>query len=323
MDIYDNTNVWEQIPLASANEGNELIPCEKGKNMLIPSFFSRSSDGDYLFLVRFPETTEPKHYRLTELASCQWGVSRIIEDAFFYTLALTDKESWWIFKMLCLAIYEELSNHECSTNDEFVARLNKVLQRYASFFRTARSAFSAEQALGLYGELLFLRNQLIPRYGIEQALHFWKGPEAAPKDFVLLTAEFEVKTTLDSGNARIIHISNLKQLSETPGKPLYLLLYTLRQTDEGCGQTLNALVDNIRMHCSDKAELLFNLLQKSKYDRASVFSEVPYEIANQNYYAIGADFPRLTTDSVPPELFSAKYSLNLEGVPTMTHTPEL
>lgn len=323
MDIYDNINVWEQISLPDVDEESELIPCEKGQSMLTPAFFSRSSDGAYLLLVRFPESEEPKHYRLTELTSCQWEVSKIVGDAFFYTLALTDKESWWLFKMLCLAIYEDMRQHACTSNDEFVARLNKVLQRYAAFFRTARSAFSAEQALGLYGELLFLCNHLIPCYGVEQALQFWKGPEAAPKDFVLPTAEFEVKTTLDSGNARIIHISNLKQLTETPGKQLYLLLYILRQVDEGCGQTLNSLVDFLRTQCSENSELLIHLLQKANYDSASAFSEIPYEIANRNDYAIDADFPRLTSNGVPPEIFSAKYSLNLEGVPTMTHTPEL
>lgn len=317
MDIYDDTNVWERINVPRRGEPCELVRCEQDREMNTPAFFARSLDGGYLFLVRFPETQEPKKIRITELQSCHWAVSKMEKDAFFYTLILTNKDSWWIFKMLCLAIYEEFRESSTSDNDTFVYHLNKVLLRYAAFFKTAGGAFTAEQALGLYGELLFLRDALIPRFGAPKALRFWRGPEAAPKDYSLPDAEFEIKTTLDSEDSRIVKISNLKQLEDSPGKNLYLVLYTLQQTDDGCGTTLKSLVESIQMQCLESADVFLSLLQRCKYNANSVHAESPYEVVAVSYFAVNADFPRMTLSTVPREVTSAKYSLDLTGLPTV------
>ena len=47
---------------------------------------------------------------------------------------------------------------------------------------------------GLFGEMYFLKNYMIPKFGINSAIFSWSGPEQTSKDFSLENNWFEIKT---------------------------------------------------------------------------------------------------------------------------------
>ena len=48
------------------------------------------------------------------------------------------------------------------------------------------------------GELIFLKNWVIPKYGVNDAVKFWLGPEGSPQDFSMNDLAVEVKCQLGS-----------------------------------------------------------------------------------------------------------------------------
>ena len=58
---------------------------------------------------------------------------------------------------------------------------------------------SVERIRGLIGELLFIQKYLIPEYGPQKSLEYWKGPLGADQDFRTENTWYEIKT-IASGN---------------------------------------------------------------------------------------------------------------------------
>jgi hypothetical protein len=82
-----------------------------------------------------------------------------------------------------------------------------------------KPTLSAEQQIGLIGELLFLE-RLLKSLGPE-ALDAWLGPSGEPHDFRVKKNEFEVKTTVSPHRIHTIH--GLEQLIPSAGCSLFLI----------------------------------------------------------------------------------------------------
>ena len=67
--------------------------------------------------------------------------------------------------------------------------------------------------MGLIGELLFLRDYMIPTYGEDNALLSWSGSELTHKDFSLKDCWYEVKA-ISTGKGSV-RISSLEQLQSS------------------------------------------------------------------------------------------------------------
>ena len=63
--------------------------------------------------------------------------------------------------------------------------------------------------MGLIGELLFLRDEMIPTKGLDAALESWMGPEKTHKDFSYDNDWYEVKDHQFLAKSRFIfHLLN-------------------------------------------------------------------------------------------------------------------
>lgn len=69
---------------------------------------------------------------------------------------------------------------------------------------------SKSEIKGLIGEMIFLRDVLIPQYGKEMSLQAWMGPKMADQDFVFPDTWYEVKAT--TSDAEQVRISSIEQL---------------------------------------------------------------------------------------------------------------
>ena len=122
---------------------------------------------------------------------------------------------------------------------------NAICNRYASWkrlFKPHHGTLTEPEIMGLIGELLFLKNEMIPQYGEAKALESWMGPEKTNKDFSIDSVWYEVKTVTASKES--VHISSIEQLdSDVTG---YLAVYKLEKMGPTYdGIKLNQLANKI------------------------------------------------------------------------------
>lgn len=195
--------------------------------------------------------------------------------------------------------------------------LYSVLDRIADwqeFMRTpARGRLSPEEELGLFGELLVLRELLQARVPEGRSVRAWTGPARGVHDFTFGRGAIEVKTAVQ-GLAFRARIGSLEQLDEHVASPLFLGAVTVAQAAGGA--TLPALAADLRamLAADSDAQALYDArvlragLQESmasSYDRTFVHVESVFLPVNDG-------FPRLVPQNVPAGVSAVRYELTLD-----------
>src|SRR5688500_10582400 len=83
------------------------------------------------------------------------------------------------------------------------ALLARLVQWQSLLSRGLKRLLDDREIRGLIGELSFLRDELIPRFG-PPAVLFWQGPNGLPQDFALGSYLFEVKTHLAGDSPKVL-----------------------------------------------------------------------------------------------------------------------
>lgn len=193
--------------------------------------------------------------------------------------------------------------------DEFVARLF----RWQAFFLNNPEGLSEESREGLYGELWFLRNRLIPKIGTLNALRAWTGPTKANQDFQFSGISIEVKSTV--GMSGTIHISNKRQLDRTGFSGLYLFHISLDEQMEG-EQSLPELIDEIRLRLDDQSSILFDdkLMDYGYLEiHRERYTDKRYSIRRNDLYEVRDEFPRITEQNMMQGVNEVSYSIFLDA----------
>jgi Putative PD-(D/E)XK family member, (DUF4420) len=195
--------------------------------------------------------------------------------------------------------------------------LSGILDRWRWFWGVPPNALSAEEAVGLFGELWFLEFWLDP---IDTAvLEAWTGPTGDRHDLKWSAASVEIKATRARADGAATHrISALDQLEDPYRGQLYL--FSLRATpDPIAANSLNESVDRIRAKLSGKPAILqkfderLGLVGYSPAHRQHYGT--PLRVTAEELYRVDADFPRLTKaafpDGVPNGVDDIAYTLDL------------
>jgi hypothetical protein len=173
---------------------------------------------------------------------------------------------------------------------------------------------SEEVQQGLYGELWFLRQLVIPHFGLS-SLHYWLGPEGANQDFSFEGCAVEVKTTV-SQNPQKLSISNENQLDETRLNKLFLMHLSLDVRSNG--ETLPEIVESLRAILgkdSSSRELFEKRLFQIGYldIHAPKYSETSYKHRTSGYFKIEQDFPRIVPADLKQGIVQVRYSIEISA----------
>ena len=205
---------------------------------------------------------------------------------------------------------EDLITSTNEINDDNIA-YNTIYQRYLSWkklFRPNLCKLSETEIMGLTGELLFLKNNMFPRYGEKIAIESWTGPEKTHKDFSLSSDWYEVKT-INSGKEKV-RISSIEQLdSDING---YLYVYELeRMSPSFDGIKLNTLVNSIfsLITSSFVKDLFASKLELYGFDFAPEYDNFVYSNTAISHYVVNNDFPRLKRTEIPLQIGLVQYDL--------------
>ncbi|MBC1898682.1 PD-(D/E)XK motif protein [Listeria booriae] len=194
----------------------------------------------------------------------------------------------------------------------FSQAIHSVLERWRYFFgKRNDKKLTPQQQQGLFGELYFITKWMDKFKDSPPILiHNWKGPNGYRFDFLQKNIGIEVKTTVLQTNT--VAISNESQLKVTKGlESLFLMVFNLSQLDSDDGDTLDSLINKLKLRLSQYPEtltLLENKLLDARYE-AGMYSYPNYFVNSGDGYRIDSSFPKIT--ELEKGIVSIKYTIDL------------
>lgn len=227
-------------------------------------------------------------------------------------LSLQDKRLRPVFVALCDDIIA------CTRSGVVGSRLGQVVVERIVHWRELLQRDTAglgEMALrGLIGELLVLRDRVLPEFGPVAAIGAWRGPSGAPQDFLLPDGRhLEVKTA--TPHADRLHINGLAQL-DAGNDPLSLVLVRgeIVSPASNGAVTAPALIKELHVLLSCEPELLIAFgaaLSEVGWHEHESHDAVALRVVKIEDHEVGPDFPRLTRGTVPMGILGADYVIAL------------
>lgn len=267
-------------------------------------------------LVQIPDGTLPVTQRETrslEVTTARLQVGSNPE-ALYVDLECLDSTQHGTFSAVVHDILRSLNSSQVSVRDAVV----DALARWRSFWGMKSSGMSCEDALGLFGELWFMRRWLAPVTA--DVVQSWQATDRARHDFQRQAASIEVKTAATRSAGEPAHdVGSLDQLADPEHGQLFL--FSLQVCDDAlASNTLSSLVQGIAADLqSDFASLtLFNekltAWGYSPDDRQA--GSRPLRIVAERLYRIADGFPRITRKTfgpagVPVGILDIGYSISL------------
>lgn len=215
---------------------------------------------------------------------------------------------WEMFHALCLDLLSA-SNAGGDEAGGLQFLFHRLLRWRRLLSKGGAKLLDEREVRGLMGELLFLRDRLVPAAGVA-AIECWQGPHGLPQDFVFAGRLIEVKTHAAGSNPSV-RIASAEQLS-SGDVPLFLHIVCLVRQESAL--TLLALVDELRSvleASSLHAEAFEDKLLTMGYVDLPEYRSMSYAVTSVNDYEVREGFPRLTVEHIPAGVTDVRYSVQL------------
>ena len=224
-------------------------------------------------------------------------------------LSLTDTSCLREFCIFCNDLVDSTSKLSKFSKKGYETLCNLYFT-WQKMFKSHSEILSEHEIKGLIGELLFLKDEMFPLWGISNSISSWTGPDASKKDFSIENTWYEIKT-IDVGKPTV-KITSIEQLDSSIEGTL-AVFQVEKMAPSFNGINLNNLVESIiTMFTSlqDKDDLI-SKLNKAGYFPNTDYEEYVYDVKNLTEYRVNNSFPRLKKDSIPVAVASASYELLL------------
>lgn len=186
---------------------------------------------------------------------------------------------------------------------------------WQKMFKGQSDILGESEIKGLIGELLYLKDFIIPEYGPTRSIEAWSGSDKTKKDFSIDNTWYEIKT-IDVGKPTV-KITSIEQLdSSTEGTLAVFQVEKMAPSFNGVN--LNSLAESIiTMFTSlqDK-DVFISKLNKAGYFPNTDYEEYVYDVKDLTEYCVNNSFPRLKKNSIPVAVASASYELLLSELET-------
>lgn len=256
---------------------------------------------------------EPKSLISTKLIDVEklYDYSRN-EWSLLFTLKSNSNSSLDMFKYIFKDILNSV-NFNVSERKSLVDLCTRY-EHWQQLLSRLPDSFGRLKQQGLLAELLVLRDNLIPNYGVDKALEMWQGPKGAKQDFILPESWIEVKST--NLGKREIHISSLEQL-DSPISDGELSVVTLQESNayDANAICLSTVIDEIESEINDdllaidfKEKLLLVGYGQNKEN------ELYFRVCDIESYCVNEEFPMIKRNDISTAITKVSYTLNLEAI---------
>ena len=241
-------------------------------------------------LITVYERPEPN---VSELEHVSFGAS-VVDGETFGELSIDVEENVHGAYGLLATVADEIQVAQAP----LAAAVATAITRHRNIF-AARTTFTTEKEIGLYGELLFLE-YLIGAIETGAAVASWQGPLSEEHDYVFDMMHFEVKTTTAERRRHVIH--GLTQLVPIRAVPLSVLSIQLTRTSESTGRTLPRLVSDVRELAGGYVVELDRRLAAHNWEPsdADLYRTAWTHRSRPRAYRVEGDFPAMTPALLGP-----------------------
>lgn len=239
--------------------------------------------------IRGTKTIEVNHYKYKERT--------------ILSFSLIDDEYEDIFYLFCNDLIDTSRNLKEEMGYTFL--VNRF-ERWRSFSGMTRKYLSENEIKGLIGELFFLNDVLIPKYGVSKSIEGWTGTEPLKKDFSYDATWYEIKAITNDK----VSIASIEQLdSKDIG---YLVVYYLEKlSSEANGLTLKSICNDIFSKINfdhDRQMFIMKLVQANFY-LEDYYDQFVYVNTRSLYFEVNKDFPKLVRENLFEAISNVKYEL--------------
>lgn len=239
-------------------------------------------------------------------------------------ICLTDEEVKSAFYAFCEDVVSAIV--PLTDQKEAFQRILERIRIWKKMFSSKSGLLGENSIQGLFGELYFIDEYLIPKYGKQKAIRAWGGPLGMPKDFSIGLEWFEVKCV--SATENVVSISSHEQLlSDNPGHLTIVKVEKMPEAFNNGISTINALFDKIRLVLEDTPDLLDEFIEKINrigYVPDDAYNRYKYKAIGMNLYKVDDAFPRLTSPSAFGNAISAiSYKLLINAIAPFLEDDEL
>ena len=240
-------------------------------------------------------------------------------------LILNEQSNWELFLSLCNDLVQ--ATRQAKTPSTAFQTILRRLARWHDFLQTNRSDLLTEEKIkGLIGELLFIKNHLIPAFGAGQAVQFWQGAEGYPQDFNVNDSAIEVKCQ-SGATSPYVKITSGDQLC--PQLPeMFLFVITLGKTSLGTEDAINlpSLVSYIRgdlqIDTSNQIERFNDLLYTIGYIDSDRYLDFSYILTDEKMFWVTEGFPRICTNNIHHGVVKLSYNISLSECTPFEKQPD-
>ncbi|HRF69998.1 MAG TPA: PD-(D/E)XK motif protein [Candidatus Pelethenecus sp.] len=235
------------------------------------------------------------------------------ENTYWTCFELQDRVATNVFYALC----DDLIEATIGIENE-VDAMNCLVNRYYAWKIMFKkwTKLSEEKTKGLFGELYFLNEYMIPAYGVESAINAWSGPSYTNKDFSIKNTWYEVKTI--SADAQVVKISSLSQLTADSDGELCIVRVE-KMSDEyndgkSCISDLVTLISN-KIETTELKSCFLSKLVEYGFDLSDESTGMKLKVQTLFRYLVNDKFPKITkTDIMFNEIGKVSYELILNMI---------
>lgn len=187
------------------------------------------------------------------------------------------------------------------------------IRAWQEFMRKGALPLSAENEVGLVGELTVLEKMLEVGMAPEAAIRAWSGPLDGLRDFELGFGAIEVKATVATAGL-VAKIGSLEQLDDTNCKPIFLgaVKFALTESGHTLPEKISAIRARLESHPITLSEFDDLVLAAGYRPAHSPQYHRRFSLREIVMLEVGENFPRLMHGNVKPGVISARYEINLE-----------
>ncbi|MCL4832491.1 MAG: PD-(D/E)XK motif protein [Caldilineaceae bacterium] len=316
-------NPWDNIRQPSKDVSARRVDHTHSLDL----FWARDYLGHYLFIYEFPSEDVTFKINSPDLAGIQTFYlpadnsstkNRLV-------LMLNEQSNWELFLSLCDDLVQ--ATRQAETSASAVQIILRRLDRWHDFLKKNRNDLLAEEKIkGLIGELMFIKNHLIPVFGAGQAIQFWQGPEGLPQDFNVNSSAIEVKCQ-SGASSPYVQITSADQLC--PQLPeMYLFVITLGKTlpETEFAIHLPGLVAHIRdalqSDASRQIERFNDLLHMVGYIDSDRYLEFSYIFSGEKMFEVTDGFPRICSSDIHHGIEKLSYNISLTACESFEGKPD-
>lgn len=306
-------NPWEGMP---SPIGNETFTYQLADpDHPLDFYWARDKEGCFAFRFR-GEFDQEATAEAPDMSGVRCYTETLDEHTYF-NLVLESLENADIFLFICnslLRVTKSLNDGEDRAGLRIVVQ---HLQRWQDILKAGRSrSLSETEQLGLYGELIVLRDVFLANLPPSEAVMCWTGPFPDEQDFGYSGNLVEVKTSRSTRDSSF-SVSSFDQLDTSSGN-VSLVFQTVAIFEDAPPNavTLNQLVHGILEllgnNLSASSEFLTRL-KLMKYTPEPQYDKRSFVLVSRRFFDVVEQFPRIERRDLRSGIARGSYTVKVEA----------